>query len=93
MVCDPRMVRLMEAVAKTHNIPTQREVPPAGGTDTGSLRRAGRKGAIAGAISMPGWHIHRVIELCDEGDVWAGVRLVAEVVAGGGGIGGRGGPP
>lgn len=82
VICDPRMVALMEAVAKTHDIPTQREVLPAGGTDTGSLQRAGKQGAAAGAISIPCRHIHQVIEMCSKSDIEACVRLLTEAVAG-----------
>ena len=82
VICDPRMVALMEAVAAEHDIPTQREVLPAGGTDTGSLQRAGRKGAVAGAISIPCRHIHQVIEMCSKRDIEACVRLLTETVAG-----------
>ena len=89
VICDPRMVALMEAVAKTHDIPTQREVLPAGGTDTGSLQRAGKKGAVAGAISIPCRHIHQVIEMCSKADVGNCVRLLTEVVAGMDGMKGR----
>jgi len=63
VICDPRMTRHMKAVAKTHDIPWQAEVLPAGGTDTAGLQRAGRRGSIAGAISIPCRHIHQVIEL------------------------------
>ena len=89
VICDPRMVALMEAVAKTHDIPTQREVLPAGGTDTGSLQRAGKKGAVAGAISIPCRHIHQVIETCSKRDIRACISLLTETVAGVDGLRGR----
>ena len=82
VICDPRMVRLMKQLADANDIPWQAEVLPAGGTDTGSLQRAGRRGAIAGAISIPCRHIHQVIEMCSKSDIAACTQLLTEVVAG-----------
>lgn len=81
VICDPRMTRHMKAVAKTHDIPWQAEVLPAGGTDTAGLQRAGRRGSIAGAISIPCRHIHQVIEMCSISDIEACTSLLVEVVA------------
>ena len=82
VICDPRMVRHMKSVAEKHNIPWQAEVLPAGGTDTAGLQRSGRRGSVAGAISIPCRHIHQVIEMCNISDIEACTALLVETVAG-----------
>jgi endoglucanase len=42
---------------------------PAGGTDTAGVQRYGKKGAIAGAISIPLRHIHQTIEMANKADI------------------------
>ena len=81
VISDTRMVAHMKATADRHDIAYQAEVLPAGGTDTAYLQRAGKHGAIAGAISIPCRHIHQVIELCHKADVKACTDLLVEVVA------------
>lgn len=68
-ICDYRMVDYLKQVADKHDIPWQPEILPAGGTDTAGLQRYGKKGAIAGAISIPLRHIHQTIEMAHKQDV------------------------
>ncbi|TAE50729.1 MAG: M42 family peptidase [Bacteroidetes bacterium] len=75
VITDYRMVRFMEGVARRHEIPFQRELLPAGGTDTGALQRSG-DGAIAGCISIPARHIHSVVEMCHKGDIEHSIQLL-----------------
>ena len=49
-ICDYRMVKFMENIAKKHNIKTQKEILTAGGTDTAGIQRMNPGGAIAGAF-------------------------------------------
>ena len=81
VISDRRMVAHMREAAERHGIAHQAEVLPAGGTDTAPLQRAGRRGAIAGAISIPCRHIHQVIESCHKADVRACIDLLVAVVA------------
>ena len=81
VISDTRMVAHMKATAQRHGIAWQPEVLPAGGTDTAYLQRAGKHGAIAGAISIPCRHIHQVIEMCSKADVKACTDLLVAVVA------------
>ena len=81
VICDPRMTRHMKATANRHGISWQAEVLPAGGTDTASLQRSGKRGSCAGAISIPCRHIHQVIEMCSKADIRACIDLLVEVVA------------
>lgn len=69
VISDYRMVNYLKKVATENNIPFQLELLPAGGTDTAGIQRSGKKGAIAGAISIPLRHIHQTIELAHKGDI------------------------
>jgi len=68
-ISDYRMVQYMKDVAERHSIPWQPEVLPAGGTDTAGVQRSGKKGAIAGAISIPLRNMHQTIEMVHKQDV------------------------
>lgn len=76
VISDVRMVEFLKNTAIEHNITWQTEMLPAGGTDTGSLQRMVRGGAIAGAISIPTRHIHQVIESVNKEDVLNAVNLL-----------------
>jgi tetrahedral aminopeptidase len=69
VICDYRMVDFLKKTAISNNIPWQLEILPAGGTDTAGVQRSGKKGAIAGAISIPLRHIHQTIELANKADI------------------------
>jgi len=69
VISDYRMVRYLKEVADKNQIPWQPEILPAGGTDTAGVQRYGKKGAIAGAISIPLRHIHQTIEMAHKGDI------------------------
>lgn len=68
-ICDYRIVNYLKKIADKNDIPWQPELLPAGGTDTAGVQRAGKKGAIAGAISIPLRHMHQTIEMAHKGDV------------------------
>lgn len=69
VISDYRMVRYLKEIADQHSIPWQPEILPAGGTDTAGVQRYGKKGAIAGAISIPLRHIHQTIEMANKADI------------------------
>lgn len=75
-ICDPRMVQYLKQLAAKHNVKWQPEVLPAGGTDTAGIQRAGKHGAIAGAISIPLRHMHQVIEMANKHDILASIDLL-----------------
>jgi endoglucanase len=76
VVCDPRMVKFMTETAEKEGIKYQKEVLPAGGTDTGALQRYGQRGSIAGALSIPTRHLHQVIEMAHKEDIRGGIDLL-----------------
>lgn len=77
VICDYRMVNFLKKLATDHDIPWQLEILPAGGTDTAGVQRSGKKGAIAGAISIPLRHIHQTIELAHKRDIRNCIDLLA----------------
>lgn len=75
-ISDYRMVNYMKWIANKEGIRWQPEILPAGGTDTAAVQRHGRKGAIAGAISIPTRNLHQVIEMAHKGDIRASIDLL-----------------
>lgn len=69
VVCDTRMTRFIQSCAENKNIPFQKEILPAGGTDTGAMQRFAKGGSIAGAISIPTRYLHQVIEMANISDI------------------------
>jgi endoglucanase len=69
VISDYRMVNFLKELAGRHDIKTQLELLPAGGTDTAALQRYGQKGSIAGAISIPLRNMHQTIELAHKQDI------------------------
>lgn len=79
-ICDYRMVKYLKEVADKNDIPWQAELLPAGGTDTAGIQRYGKKGAIAGAISIPLRHMHQTIEMVHKQDIANCIELLTEAV-------------
>ena len=69
VISDYRMVNYLKQLASKQKIKWQPEILPAGGTDTAGVQRFGKKGSIAGAISIPLRHIHQTIELAHKEDI------------------------
>jgi len=68
-ICDYRMVNYLKKLGDSKKIKWQPEILPAGGTDTAGVQRSGKRGSIAGAISIPTRHIHQSIEMVHKEDV------------------------
>lgn len=79
-ISDYRMVSFLKRIADEEQIKWQPEILTAGGTDTASLQRNGKNGAIAGAISIPTRHIHQVIEMVHEEDVVNTTNLLVKAI-------------
>jgi putative aminopeptidase FrvX len=80
IICDSRMVNFMKYTAVKHGITWQPEILVAGGTDTAMLQRAGKGGAICGAISIPTRHIHSVIEMVNKNDLELSIKLLEKSI-------------
>ena len=57
VICHPAMVALLEDTAREGDIPVQRDIMRAGGTDAGAIHLT-RTGVITGGISVPCRYIH-----------------------------------
>lgn len=81
VISDYRMVNYLKQLAEKHDIDWQPELLPAGGTDTAGVQRSGKKGAIAGAISIPLRHIHQTIEMAHKRDIKQCIDLLSAGLA------------
>ncbi len=75
-ICDHRMITFMKQTADNAKIPWQAEVLTGGGTDTAALQKSGRRGSIAGALSIPSRYIHQHIEMCHKDDIQGCIDLL-----------------
>lgn len=82
VISDYRMVNYLRRRAERAGIDYQMELLPAGGTDTAGIQRSGKKGSIAGAISIPLRHMHQSTEMADKADVAACINLLSEALTG-----------
>lgn len=76
VICHPQMVSLLMKLAEDHQIPAQRDVIQAGGTDAGVIHQT-RNGVYTGGISLPCRYTHSPCELVCASDVQACVDLVS----------------
>lgn len=81
VISDYRMVNYLKKMATQNDIPWQPELLPAGGTDTAGLQRYGKKGSIAGAISIPLRHIHQTIEMAHKQDIKHCIDLLTVAIS------------
>lgn len=75
VICHPQVVETLEKLANSFNIPVQRDILTAGGTDAGAMQRS-RAGVLTGGISVPCRYIHSGVETIEQRDVEACIRLV-----------------
>ena len=76
VICAPQVVSRLEALAKEGNIPAQRDILRAGGTDAGAIHIT-RTGVMTGGISVPCRYIHTPVEMADLSDAEHCVKLAA----------------
>lgn len=74
-ICSKSVIDALESVAKSRNIPTQRDVLTAGGTDIGAVQCAG-KGALTGGVSVAVRNVHTVSETASKSDIKAAINLL-----------------
>ena len=75
-LCRPELISAMDRIAKAHDIPVQKDIMTGGGTDAGPMAQSGA-GMTVGGISLPCRYTHAPIEVCDQKDMEACVRLEA----------------
>ncbi len=67
VICNPRVVRMLEDAAERANVQTQREVLTMGGTDAGAIQKA-HAGVPCGAISIACRYVHSACEVISISD-------------------------
>lgn len=76
VICQPEVVRWMNAVAERAGISVQQDILRGGGTDAGAIQSS-RMGVYTGGINIPCRYTHAPLEICDLGDIEACARLAA----------------
>ena len=76
VICHPVMVEKLSALAQKGEIPAQKDILRAGGTDAGAIH-INRMGVLTGGISVPCRYIHTPQEMADLKDVDSCVKLTA----------------
>ena len=76
VICHPEVVGKLEMLAKERDIPCQRDIITAGGTDAGSIHIS-RAGVLTGGISIPCRYMHSPVETVETKDVSAAAKLIA----------------
>ena len=74
VICHPAVVELLDQTAQKTDIPTQRDILRAGGTDAGAIHTTG-SGVLTGGVSVPCRYIHTPVETVSLKDCNACVRL------------------
>ena len=78
-ICHPQVVQTLERLAKEQNIPVQRDIMRAGGTDAGAVQAA-RLGVLTGGVSVPCRYIHTPVEMASLEDAQRCVQLLSAFV-------------
>ncbi|MBB6441245.1 M42 family metallopeptidase [Phycisphaera mikurensis] len=79
-IADVGILQAFERLGEANGVPTQRSILMRGGTDAGSLQRAG-VGARTFTLSVPTRNIHSVTEACHKADLEACRDLLALFLA------------
>lgn len=78
-ICSKSVVDALERAAQEHEIPFQRDVLTAGGTDIGAVQTGGR-GALVGGVSVAVRNVHTVSETASKSDICAAIDLLCAYV-------------
>ena len=79
VICHPDMIQKLESQAKALDMPTQRDIMRAGGTDAGVMHTT-RIGVRTGGVSVPCRYIHTPVEMADLQDAQDCVKLLTAFV-------------
>lgn len=79
VICHPDMIQKLESQAKTLDMPTQRDIMRAGGTDAGVMHTT-RIGVRTGGVSVPCRYIHTPVEMADLEDARDCAKLLCAFV-------------
>ena len=79
VICHPDMIQKLEGQAKALDMPTQRDIMRAGGTDAGVMHTT-RIGVRTGGVSVPCRYIHTPVEMADLQDARDCAKLLCAFV-------------
>ena len=79
VICHPDMIQKLESQAKALDMPTQRDIMRAGGTDAGVMHTT-RIGVRTGGVSVPCRYIHTPVEMADLQDARDCAKLLCAFV-------------
>ena len=79
VICNPKVVRLMEDAAARAGVEAQREVLTGGGTDAGAIQQA-HAGVPCGVLSIACRYVHSACEVISISDAEKGAVLIAELL-------------
>lgn len=79
VICHPGMIQKLESQAKALDMPTQRDIMRAGGTDAGVMHTT-RIGVRTGGVSVPCRYIHTPVEMADLQDARDCAKLLCAFV-------------
>lgn len=74
VICHKEVIQILEDLSKTQNIPSQRDILKAGGTDAGAIHKT-RAGVKTGGISVATRNIHTPVETVSLADIEACIQL------------------
>lgn len=80
IICTPSLVSYLEELARIGNIPVQREVLTAGGTDTSAMQYLMGIGSHVTSISCPTRFVHSPVETSAVSDIEAGIKLTTACI-------------
>ncbi len=80
VICTPELVDFCCWLAEKNEIPYQREILTAGGTDTAALQYLTGNGAQVTCISTPTRYLHTTVESCNAADVEGGIKLMTHLI-------------
>ncbi len=80
VISTPTLVAFMEKTALENQIPWQREILTAGGTDTSAIQYLTGVGAHVSCISTPARYMHSTVETASKADIDAGIQLMTRLI-------------
>ncbi len=80
VICTPGLVEFAAGLAEENDIPYQREILTAGGTDTAALQYLSGTEAKVTCISTPTRYLHTTVETVHKDDVKHGIDLMALII-------------
>ncbi len=75
LICDKKLVSLLEKTAHVNNIPYQFKRPMIGGTDAGAIHTS-KAGVRAAVVQTPARYIHSPLSIASKKDIGAGTELL-----------------